>query len=60
MNKSQDNEFGDQSNLDSCQKWAQFGPQQIFWRVKPPVPARNHCCLSKYAKWKEAYQKKSI
>ena len=31
------------------QKWAQFGPQKNFWRLKPPVPARNHCCLSKYA-----------
>ena len=26
INKSQDNEFGDKSNLDICQEWAQFGP----------------------------------
>ena len=30
VNKSQDNEFGDKSKLDTCQKWAQFGPQKIF------------------------------
>ena len=30
VNKSQDNEFGDKSNLDTCQKWAQLGPQKIF------------------------------
>ena len=59
INKSQDNEFGDKSNLDTCQKWAQFGPQKIFWRLKPPLPPRNHCCLSKYAKQKKAYQYKS-
>ena len=49
VNKSQD-KFGDKINLDTSQKWAQFGPQKFFWRLKPPVPARNHCCLSKYAK----------
>ena len=56
INKSQDNEFRDKSNLDTCQKWAQFGPKKFFWRLKPPVPARNHWCLSKYAKQKKAYQ----
>ena len=54
VNKSQDNEFGDKSNLDTCQKWAQFEPQKFFWRLKPPVTARSHCFLSKYAKQKKS------
>ena len=29
-NKSQDNEFGDKNNLDTGQKWAQFGPEKKF------------------------------
>ena len=27
---NEDNEFGDESYLDTCQKWAQFGPQKFF------------------------------
>ena len=39
-------EFGDKNNLDTGQKLAQFGLEKNFWRMKPPLPARNHCCLS--------------
>ena len=30
VNESQDNEFGDKSNLDTGQKWNQFGPENLL------------------------------
>ena len=46
MSKSRDIEFGDKNNLETGPKWAQFGPEKFFWRLKPPVPARKRCGLS--------------
>ena len=42
MSISRDIEFGDKNNLETGPKWAQFGPNYFFRKLKPPAPVKYH------------------
>ena len=54
VNKSQDNEFGDKSNLDTCQKWAQFGPQKNFLTTETSSTSKKSLLSIKICKMKKS------
>ena len=44
-------------NNQKCENWGSWKVDLVVVfneHVQTSVPARNHCCLSKYAKWKKA------
>ena len=54
INKSQDNEFGDKSNLDTCQKWSQFGPQKNFLTTETSIATKEPLLSIKVCKIKKS------
>ena len=53
VNKSQDNKYGDKSNLDTCQKLAQFGPQKIFLATETSSSSKKSLLSIKICKMKK-------